>query len=185
MIHWTGPWLVMLAVYGAAWASFWAAGRARGKRFVDPRLLEWLGDEGAALLQLRLSLEVLLFAIALFVPCRSGWALFFGIGPMVVGGALMIAAARSRAIQEGPLLTEGPYAYSRHPILAGRAVFLVGLLLMGVGDNTAYALFVVVALATLLVHDRWVEREEAWLEHCCHEEFAEHRRWTPRYLICP
>jgi protein-S-isoprenylcysteine O-methyltransferase Ste14 len=188
MLGWPNLWLPMLVCYGAAGAAFYLAGR--GKRpFVAPRLLERFGEDAAALLRLRWMLEAAIFAAALFAPMPaftpdgSRWGFVFGLLPLLVGGIVLAAGAYARGADPSLLPRGGAYAYSRNPILTGRALVLKGLILMGVSDSPAYMVFLLAVLVGLLATQRWIEMEEAFLESECGEEYIEYRKWVPRYFL--
>ncbi len=182
MVGWSNLWLPMVLCYVAAAVAFYVAGR--GKRpFVEPKLLEHLGEDGAALLRLRSLLEATLVLLAVFVPIHSGWSFTFGLIGVLVGGLVLVAGAYSRGGDESVLLRSGAYAYSRNPILTGRCLMLLGLLAMGVADAPAYMLFALAAFVSILAMIRWIEAEEAFLEREGGEEYLEYRKWVPRYFL--
>ncbi|MCB8836542.1 isoprenylcysteine carboxylmethyltransferase family protein [Aurantimonas sp. VKM B-3413] len=138
----------------------WALGTA---------VLEWLG--------------------ARFLPLGSFWsppAALAGI-VLVIGGVALAGWAalwfrRKRTpIEPGEtprqLIVEGPYRFNRNPIYSGMALVLFGIALwLG-----AFSSFLLAAIFPIVIHIRFVRREEAMLREAFGEEaerfFARTRRW--------
>jgi protein-S-isoprenylcysteine O-methyltransferase Ste14 len=188
MLQFGTLWIPMLVAYGVGAVAFALA--SRGKRpYLEPRLLEYLGEDGASLWWARRALEVAIFATAVFTPIAaftpggSHWSFVFGLLFWLIGVAVLGSAAYSRGSDTAVLLKSGAYAYSRNPILAGRALVLGGLLIMGLGNSAAFMLFALAVFASFLAALRWIEAEEAFLERECGEEYLEYRKWVPRFFL--
>lgn len=160
-------------------------GAAKTKRkFVDPELFEHHGETGKAIYYAALLIEALLFVTALFSPVRSGWAFFWGLGIVAVGLLIGVTAAYTRGSAEDGLIKSGLYGYSRNPILLGRAVWLIGFLVMGLSNDASYQVFFLAALSSFFVWKLWVDKEEEFYEARHGEDYADYKRWVPRFFLC-
>jgi protein-S-isoprenylcysteine O-methyltransferase Ste14 len=181
-LGWTNLWLPMLLSFSAGFAAYQLAARKR-RPFVDPKMLEYLGEDGASSWRAYWMLELLLVILAVFTPVSSPWGFVIGLIPFVIGTVILFAGSWSRGMASGLLLKGGAYAYSRNPILTGRALVFIALLIMGLSEQPAYMFFLIAVFVSFLVVQRWIESEESYLERECGEEYIEYRKWVPRYLV--
>lgn len=133
---------------------------------------------------------VTLFGILVFLGVQDwgtvglpGW-LRFGIGaPLIVASNIAVWSEvrgfgwRQTGGDEGRLVTDGLYRFSRNPQYVADALMIVGWLLLS-ASAVAIPLGLVV-IACLLVEPF---AEEPWLEERHGEEYAAYRRRTPRFL---
>src|SRR5262245_50441523 len=89
-----------------------------------------------------------------------------------VGTAPAGTSGRNTSAQKAAVLnTTGPYSVLRHPLYAANYLIALGL----AGFARAWALPIIVSLATLLYYERIAAREEEYLDQKFGEEF---RRWA-------
>ena len=117
-------------------------------------------------------LQVILFAIILFVPripdvILPTWARAIGALILVAGGVFgtwgIVALGKNltavpKPIEGGELVTDGPYAFVRHPIYAGVILGTLGWALL-----RSNLLGVALALAAFIFFDMKSRQEEQWL----------------------
>jgi protein-S-isoprenylcysteine O-methyltransferase Ste14 len=107
--------------------------------------------------------------------------LAFVIGTALFAGAIHTlgdaGTGPSHEDEPPPLVTEGPFAYSRNPIYLGNCLQYLGLAAL---YNSAWP---VVVLAPLLAYfDRVIEREESSLASEFGEAFERYRESVPRLI---
>jgi protein-S-isoprenylcysteine O-methyltransferase Ste14 len=83
-------------------------------------------------------------------------------------------------VEQGELVTSGPYRYSRNPQVAGWGLVLLGAAIAG---RSAMALVLVAAF--FLIHRLHAPIEERHLERTFGEEYRRYRMKVPRFLSLP
>lgn len=112
---------------------------------------------------------------------------YLGIFPMLAG--LLVSGWASRLFKEAAttikpfvqsscLITEGPYRFSRHPIYAGMALFLIGVAVL-LGTVTPMP----VVLAFILAADKvFIRGEERAMEQTFGDAYVEYRKRVRRWI---
>ncbi len=101
-----------------------------------------------------------------------------GVGLIVVGLALGLAAIITARRAGSTLLVAGPYRWSRNPIYLGMSIVSAGLAVVA---NALWPLLMVPIVATF-VRRRVIEREERSLEQTFGREYRRYRDRVPRWL---
>ncbi len=115
------------------------------------------------------------------------WGMWIGLTLNLVGAALIILGWRavygrywSKERGEGSLVTDGVYAYSRHPQYAGFVLMTLGLLIH-------WATLPLLVMWPILVvqYYRLAKREEAEMEKEFGDEYRSYRERTPMFFPLP
>lgn len=115
------------------------------------------------------------------------WGMWIGLTLNIIGAALIILGWRSvyrrywsKERGEGGLVTDGIYAYSRHPQYARFVLMTLGLLV-----HWATLPLLVMWPILLVQYYRLAKREEAELEEEFGEEYRSYRERTPMFIPLP
>jgi len=110
----------------------------------------------------------------------GGAMALFSLSLYAAGAKTFGSIGQLSGLEEGELITDGVYRYTRNPQIARWGIALAGAALVG---RSAKALALV--SACFLAHRLYSPFEERYLEHRFGEEYRRYRRNVPRFLEMP
>jgi len=76
------------------------------------------------------------------------------------------------------IVTKGPFRYTRNPMYVGLITMLIGTsILLG-----TFSPLSVIPIIFLILHTKFVLREEKWMEEWFGEPYLEYKKKTPRWI---
>ena len=135
-----------------------------------------------------LGFAILAALAGMMFPHGPGWLFWPGVVVICAGASLMLSASvtmrKHRTTldpfgQPANLVTSGVFALSRNPIYLGDLLVIGGLCL---ASGAPLAAILLVPLLMLVIRFRFIDPEEARLEHTFHDEFARYSRQTRRWI---